>query len=187
MTDAPAHAASASTSAAPRRRQRPDDLAQVLGVRRSGAGHHPGGDRVPVAIHGVHAAAGLEDRRRHGLRRVRRTSSRWPRTQRFRESMGSPSSSRALAVVVPVFLGTFAALVFHREFPLRGLLRRLRDADDGDARGRVAGVEDDVPPAARRAELPPVARRHRPSSGCSAPTRSSPRWCWSRSGTGRRW
>ena len=51
-----------------------------------------------------------------------------------------------------------AALVFHREFPGRGVLRaHLHHADDGDAgRGR-AGVDHDVPPAARRAQLSALA------------------------------
>ncbi len=44
---------------------------------------------------------------------------------RFRESMGVTLYFTVLAVVVPIFLGTFAALVFHREFPFRGLLRTV--------------------------------------------------------------
>jgi len=42
---------------------------------------------------------------------------------RFLESVIHTFYFTALAVVVPLFLGTTAALVFHREFPFRGLLR----------------------------------------------------------------
>jgi len=42
---------------------------------------------------------------------------------RFLESVIHTFYFTALAVVVPLFLGTAAALVFHREFPFRGLLR----------------------------------------------------------------
>ena len=45
--------------------------------------------------------------------------------QRFRESIWITFYFTALAVVVPVFLGTMAALIFHREFPLRGVLRTV--------------------------------------------------------------
>lgn len=45
--------------------------------------------------------------------------------QRFRESVVHTFSFTALATVIPVILGTYAALVFHREFPLRGLLRTI--------------------------------------------------------------
>src|SRR6478609_2838077 len=45
--------------------------------------------------------------------------------QRFRESIWVTFYFTALAVVVPVFLGTMAALIFHREFPLRGVLRTV--------------------------------------------------------------
>lgn len=38
--------------------------------------------------------------------------------------------------------------------------RHLRHADDGDARGDRAGVDHDVPSAARRSELSSVAGRH---------------------------
>ena len=45
--------------------------------------------------------------------------------ERFRESMAVTFGFTVLAVVIPVFLGTAAALVFHREFPARGLLRTI--------------------------------------------------------------
>jgi multiple sugar transport system permease protein len=45
--------------------------------------------------------------------------------QRFIESIGHTLYFTALAVVVPLVLGTAAALVFHREFRFRGLLRAL--------------------------------------------------------------
>jgi multiple sugar transport system permease protein len=45
--------------------------------------------------------------------------------QRFRESVVHTFYFTSLATVVPVLLGTYAALVFHREFPLRGLLRTV--------------------------------------------------------------
>src|SRR5438876_3601907 len=43
--------------------------------------------------------------------------------QRFLESIGHTFYFTVLAVVAPVVLGTAAAIVFHREFPLRGVLR----------------------------------------------------------------
>ena len=43
--------------------------------------------------------------------------------QRFLESIVHTFYFTALAVVVPLILGLIAALIFHREFPFRGLLR----------------------------------------------------------------
>jgi multiple sugar transport system permease protein len=45
--------------------------------------------------------------------------------QRFIESIGHTFYFTALAVVLPLVLGTIAALIFHREFPLRGTLRAV--------------------------------------------------------------
>src|SRR5437660_4542692 len=45
--------------------------------------------------------------------------------QRFIESIGHTFYFTLLAVVVPLIAGTAAALIFHREFPLRGLLRSV--------------------------------------------------------------
>ena len=45
--------------------------------------------------------------------------------QRFIESIGHTFYFTALAVVFPLMLGTIAALIFHREFPLRGVLRAV--------------------------------------------------------------
>ena len=44
---------------------------------------------------------------------------------RFREAVGTTLYFTALAVVLPIFFGTAAALVFHQNFPLRGLLRAI--------------------------------------------------------------
>lgn len=44
---------------------------------------------------------------------------------RFAESMGHTLYFTLLAVVLPIVFGTAAALVFHREFPWRGLLRTI--------------------------------------------------------------
>ena len=45
--------------------------------------------------------------------------------QRFLESIGRTLYFTALAVIVPLVLGTIAALIFHREFPFRGALRAI--------------------------------------------------------------
>ena len=45
--------------------------------------------------------------------------------QRFLESMWHTAYFTALAVVLPLVAGTFAAIVFNRRFPLRGLLRTI--------------------------------------------------------------
>lgn len=45
--------------------------------------------------------------------------------ERFLSSIWITFYFTALAVVVPVFLGTLAALIFHREFPMRGVLRTI--------------------------------------------------------------
>ena len=45
--------------------------------------------------------------------------------QRFLESIVHTFYFTALAVVLPLVLGTAAALVFHREFPFRGFLRAV--------------------------------------------------------------
>ncbi len=47
------------------------------------------------------------------------------RDARFLESMAHTAYFTVLAVVLPVVFGTAAALVFHREFPFRGLLRTI--------------------------------------------------------------
>jgi multiple sugar transport system permease protein len=47
------------------------------------------------------------------------------RDARFVESMGHTLYFTILAVVLPIFFGTAAALVFHREFPFRGVLRTI--------------------------------------------------------------
>jgi multiple sugar transport system permease protein len=45
--------------------------------------------------------------------------------QRFHEAVVHTIYFTALAVVAPLVLGTIAALIFHREFPFRGLLRSI--------------------------------------------------------------
>jgi multiple sugar transport system permease protein len=45
--------------------------------------------------------------------------------QRFHEAIVHTLYFTALAVIAPLILGTVAALIFHREFPLRGLLRSI--------------------------------------------------------------
>jgi multiple sugar transport system permease protein len=45
--------------------------------------------------------------------------------ERFRESIVRTFGFTALAVVLPVGLGTAAAVAFHKEFPARGLLRTI--------------------------------------------------------------
>ena len=45
--------------------------------------------------------------------------------QRFLESIWHTFYFTAVAVVLPLVLGTFAAVVFHREFPFRGFLRTI--------------------------------------------------------------
>src|SRR6478735_11869978 len=47
------------------------------------------------------------------------------RDPRFIELMGHTFYFTVLAVVLPIVFGTAAALVFHREFPFRGLLRTI--------------------------------------------------------------
>src|SRR3954470_9073815 len=43
--------------------------------------------------------------------------------QRFIEAVVHTFYFTLLAVIAPLFLGTAAALIFHREFPFRGILR----------------------------------------------------------------
>ncbi|MGJ4941778.1 carbohydrate ABC transporter permease [Bradyrhizobium sp. HKCCYLS1011] len=50
---------------------------------------------------------------------------RLPADPRFVESVGHTLSYTALSVLLPLILGTFAAVVFHTRFPGRGLLRAL--------------------------------------------------------------
>ena len=45
--------------------------------------------------------------------------------QRFQEAIGHTIYFTVLAVIVPLVLGTVAALIFHREFPFRGALRAI--------------------------------------------------------------
>jgi multiple sugar transport system permease protein len=67
-----------------------------------------------------------------------------------------------LAVVLPILFGTAAALVFHREFPFRGLLRTIFVMPMMATPVAVALVWTMMfHPAARRAELSALAGRHR--------------------------
>jgi len=50
---------------------------------------------------------------------------RLPSDARFVESIGHTLVYTALSVVLPVALGTLAAVVFHNKFPMRGFLRGL--------------------------------------------------------------
>ena len=50
---------------------------------------------------------------------------RLPADPRFVESVGHTLSYTALSVLLPLVLGTFAAVVFHAKFPGRGVLRAL--------------------------------------------------------------
>jgi multiple sugar transport system permease protein len=47
------------------------------------------------------------------------------RDERFLESIGRTVWFTVLAVIFPIVLGTAAALIFHREFPWRGVLRTV--------------------------------------------------------------
>ena len=47
------------------------------------------------------------------------------RDERFRAAIGRTFIYTLLAVVFPVVIGTAAAILFHREFPLRGFLRSI--------------------------------------------------------------
>lgn len=50
---------------------------------------------------------------------------RLPRDPRFIEAMRHTLVYTALSVVLPVILGTFAAVIFHQKFPWRGVLRGI--------------------------------------------------------------
>jgi multiple sugar transport system permease protein len=50
---------------------------------------------------------------------------RLPADPRFVEAIGHTLSYTALSVLLPLVLGTFAAVIFHARFPGRGLLRAL--------------------------------------------------------------
>ncbi len=50
---------------------------------------------------------------------------RLPSDSRFVESIGHTLVYTALSVVLPLAFGTFAAVVFHAKFPMRGFLRGL--------------------------------------------------------------
>jgi multiple sugar transport system permease protein len=45
--------------------------------------------------------------------------------QRFREAVLHTFYFTVLAVIAPLVLGTWAAMIFHREFPFRGVLRGI--------------------------------------------------------------
>src|SRR5690349_794305 len=50
---------------------------------------------------------------------------RLPNDQRFVEAVGHTLYYTILSVILPLILGTFAAVVFHAKFPMRGFLRGL--------------------------------------------------------------
>ncbi len=50
---------------------------------------------------------------------------RMPNDQRFVEAVGHTLYYTILSVILPLILGTFAAVVFHAKFPMRGFLRGL--------------------------------------------------------------
>ena len=85
---------------------------------------------------------------------------RLPNDPRFVEAVGHTILYTALSVLLPLMFGTFAAVVFHQKFAVRGFLRGVfimpMMATPG---GDRAGLDHDVPPAARRAELSAVAGR----------------------------
>ena len=85
-----------------------------------GAGH-----RVPVDLHAVDVGARMERDRRPRLRRRSPTTRSSSPTQRFLESVWRTFWFTLLATLIPIVLGVWAALVFHREFPFRGILRTM--------------------------------------------------------------
>src|SRR5207253_6106757 len=50
---------------------------------------------------------------------------RMPNDPRFVEAVWHTLVYTALSVILPLVFGTFAAVVFHQKFPLRGFLRGL--------------------------------------------------------------
>ena len=50
---------------------------------------------------------------------------RLPKDPRFVEAIWNTLVYTALSVILPMLLGTFAAVVFHKKFPMRGFLRGL--------------------------------------------------------------
>ena len=128
--------------------------AALLGLRRSCRGGRAAGDPVSLGVHHLHVAARLEGHRRNAIRRPRQ----------LRQDV----TGRA------VLVGHRPHGLVHGRHRHRpdaawrlggGLLRvavqaarpradAVCAADDGDAGGDRAGVDDDVPPAAWRAQLP---------------------------------
>ena len=85
---------------------------------------------------------------------------RMPKDPRFVEAVWHTLVYTALSVILPLIFGTLRGRRVPPEISAARLpARRLHHADDGDAGRDRAGVDHDVPPAARRAELSALADR----------------------------
>src|SRR5918993_1968429 len=120
--------------------------------------------RLPVDLHDLDEPTRMAGRRRAQLRRP--VQLRPPRHRpALRPSRGAHSRlhlPRRPPAARPRH-GGGARISAALPFPRRAA-RDLRDAHDGDARRHRARLDHDVPPPARGAELPALARRHRPAS-----------------------
>ena len=99
--------------------------AQVLDVRRAGHHRHCARDRLSLGFHALDVGARMEGDRRPRLRRRSTTTSSCSATSAFWSRSGAPSGSRCWRPSFRYVLGVWAALVFHREFPFRGILRTV--------------------------------------------------------------
>ena len=96
----------------------------LLALRDSGAGRRACGDRVSLGVHDLDEPQRMEGRFAHDLRRPRQllaTAAGSP----LRRIGGHTLVYTALSVLLPLMFGTFAAVVFHANFPGRGVLRGI--------------------------------------------------------------
>ena len=125
----------------------------VLAVRGAGTDRGPGRDHIPVAIHDLDEPERMESRFADDLRRARQLPAAAERSSLHRSGGAYAGLYRAI--------GTAAADLRHlrrrrvpREISMaRFPARDLHYADDGNAGRDRAGLDHDVPPATRRAQL----------------------------------
>src|SRR5258705_4195581 len=94
----------------------------VLAVRGAGAGRSARGHRIPVGVYDLDEPEPVEGRLAHHLCRARQLPATAERSP-LRRGGGHTIVYTALSVLLPLVLGTFAAVVFHANFPGRGFPR----------------------------------------------------------------
>ena len=134
--------------------------AVLLAVRGAGADRRARRHRLPVAVHHLDEPERVEGRPADRVRRARQLPADAERPALRRGGLAHAGLHAALGAAAADLRHAGRRGVSPEISAARLPARPLHHADDGDAGGDRAGVDHDVPPAARRAELSALARRH---------------------------